>query len=117
MKHGLLARKHVGEEKKRAQDKLPHLHQMEDKPVKVMLRKRKLAIRKTAQSIVNGDLMANGLLAHIDAVEVIGTEQDQKWSKKLMVDPALGRHRKVKVAKHGIAAMVNICFNSNGKLF
>ena len=63
MKHGRLARKHVGAVKKHEQDKLTRLHQMEDKLVKEMPRKQKFAIRTIVQSTVNGDLMVNGHLA------------------------------------------------------
>ena len=72
MNHGHLARKHVGAVKKCEQDKLTHLHQMEGKLVKEMLRKQKIAIRKVVQSTVNGDLMVNGRLAHKVVVEVLG---------------------------------------------
>ena len=93
MVHGRLARKHVGAVKKYEQDKLTHLHQMEDKLVKEMPRKQKFAIRKAVQSTVNGDLMVNGRLAHKVVMEVLGAEQDQNWLKKLMADRALGMHR------------------------
>ena len=49
LKHGRLARKHVGAVKKYEQDKLTHLHQMEDKLVKEMLRKQNFAIRTAVQ--------------------------------------------------------------------
>ena len=82
MKNGRLARKHVGAVKKYEQDKLTHLHQMEDKLVKEMPRKQKVAIRTAAQSTVNGDLMVNGHLAHKVVVEVLGAKQGRNWLKK-----------------------------------
>ena len=117
MANGRLARKLAEEEIDYAQGMWIRLHQMEDKPVKATLRKQKLAIRKTAPSTVNGELMVNGLLVHIDAVEVIGTEQDRKRSKKLMVDRAQGRYRKLNIAIHIIAKVVNIWFYYNKNLF
>ena len=93
LKHGRLARKHVGAVKKYEQDKLTRMHQMEDKLVWEMLRKPKFAIRTAAQSTVNGVLMVNGRHAHKAVVEVLGAKQGRNWLKKLMVDRALGMHR------------------------
>ena len=75
MNHGHLARKHVGAVKKCEQDKLTHMHQMEDKLVREMLRKPKFVIPTAAQSTVNGDLMVNGRLAHKAVAEVLEVKQ------------------------------------------
>ena len=75
---GHFARKHAVEERNHAQDKWPRLHQMVDKPVKEILWKPKLVIRKFAPSTVNGDLMKHGRLARKHAVEEKNHAQD-KW--------------------------------------
>ena len=80
--NGLLAQKHAERESDLAQGKQKYLHKMGDRLVLMEKQRKPLSVtRAGAQSIVNGELGLNGLLAQKHAEEERNRAQDkQKYS-------------------------------------